>query len=140
MQRALTPLHREQPEKPDSMPRGFSRASLPLSLLPIPGSLHTPHSLASSPFPFISKTSLQPWECHVFPRMLHEPMGILLGPRTDPYLFVSSAFVLHFLFQDLSKTSTVPPGSPAATSLCYYFQKESADRQRARQCLTPRQE
>lgn len=33
-------------------------------------------------------------------------MGIFLGPRTDPYLFVSSAFVLHFLFQDLGKTST----------------------------------
>lgn len=33
-------------------------------------------------------------------------MGIFLGPRTDPYLFVSSAFVPHFLFQDLGKTST----------------------------------
>lgn len=33
-------------------------------------------------------------------------MGIFLGPRTDPYLFVSSAFVLHFLFQDLGKIST----------------------------------
>lgn len=33
-------------------------------------------------------------------------MGIFLGPRTDPHLFVSSAFVLHFLFQDLGKTST----------------------------------
>lgn len=42
----------------------------------------------------------------MFPRMLHEPMGILLGPRTDPYLFVSSAFVLHFFFEDLGKTST----------------------------------
>lgn len=38
--------------------------------------------------------------------MLHKPMGIFLGPRTDPYLFVSSAFVLHFLFQDSGKTST----------------------------------
>lgn len=33
-------------------------------------------------------------------------MGIFLGPQADPYLFVYSAFVLHFLFLDLGKTST----------------------------------
>lgn len=79
--------------------------SPPPPLLPTPNSL--PHHIPPLFSPLLLlKNQLQPRECCIFPRMLREPMGIFLGPRTDPYLFVSSAFVPHFLFQDLGKTST----------------------------------
>lgn len=65
-----------------------------------------------------------------FPWTKNRPLFICL-------FCLCSSFPLSRLRQDLH---TVPPGSPAATSLCYYFQEENADRRRDLQCLAPRQE
>lgn len=132
MQKALTPLHREQTAKPGSMLRGFPK----VSLSPFP----TPDPPPSFPFHFISQNPAPALGALHLPENVTPTPGNFSWTKNRP-LFIClfclcSSFPLSRLRQDLD---TVPPGSPAAASLGYYFRKESADRRGALQSLPPRQ-